>query len=632
MPFVHENVKVELFPGTPSPIVYLSENDVGDTVAFELVYKGQPVSIPNGSIFKFNGTKKDGLGFTINSSNVSGNVISFIVSEDMTSCSGVVEAEISITSNNNKHGTCNVVLIVEKNPHSDGVQDGSYPQIVSEMRELVSQIEGDAEIAADAKNIALQVQQDVHQYTADSINDWLDEHPEATTTVQDGAITEAKLANNIYLDKYRNIGAVPDSNLLLSDIGIDTTQLYTLQGGCYNSNNNHIVLVFHKANNPDCIVKELDEDWNLLNTVTLTLYHANDMTYNSKTNKYYVADGENANTIYEIDSGLSSVRIITVSVGGVVAQISYDAINDRYYLLVNRNIYTCDPAFSNIVYHATLDTTNDYSGVQSIYTGGSCMFGGSFVSMVWFYRDSAQPESNTRLYFANANKDYDGYYFDFRSHTMADEQEALLEFPDKIVCVGYYAENITRTNIYTGGTRQGGMICLIGNIYSNVNRVPVNSYGVCTIKASSSPTDEDITGAYICYGKYDMRTLRITTQDMDYYRYCYGSNTWTQWHNNKEILNSLIVSQAINIATGVTIGANTSTPEYAVEVPYKAGYTPFCVIHRQVSAPVVFPWYIILVTSSAESGFAVKARYRNTYSVAQENQNITAIVLYVRIT
>ena len=200
MPFVHENVKVELFPGTPSPIVYLSENDVGDTLAFELVYKGQPVNVPSGSAVKFKGTKKDGLGFTVNSSNVSGNVVSFVVSQDMTSCSGIVESEISITLSNNKHGTCNVVLIVEKNPHSDGTQDGSYPQIVSEMMALVNQIEGDAETASNAantavaaKNSALEIQQDVHQYTASVIDDWLDNHPEATTTVQDGAITYNKL-------------------------------------------------------------------------------------------------------------------------------------------------------------------------------------------------------------------------------------------------------------------------------------------------------------------------------------------------------------------------------------------------------------------------------------------------------
>lgn len=211
MSFIHENVKVELFPGTPSPIVYLSENDVGDTLVFELVYKGQPVNVPNNSVVKFKGTKKDGLGFTVNSSNVSGNVVSFVVSGDMTSCSGVVESEISITLSNNKHGTCNVVLIVEKSPHSDGTQDGSYPQIISEMMALVNQIEGDAEtasnaanIAVAAKNSALEIQQDVHQYTASAIDDWLDNHPEATTTVQDGSLTEAKFSSALKLSTVKD--------------------------------------------------------------------------------------------------------------------------------------------------------------------------------------------------------------------------------------------------------------------------------------------------------------------------------------------------------------------------------------------------------------------------------------------
>lgn len=239
MPFVHENVKVELFPGAPSPIVYLSENDVGDTIVFELVYKGQPVNVPDGSVVKFKGTKKNGLGFTVDSNDISDNVVEFIVSEDMTSCSGVVEAEISITLNNNKHGTCNVVLIVEKNPHSDGTQDGSYPQIVSEMRELVDQIEGDAEIASNAantavaaKNSALEIQQDVRQYTASAIDNWLDEHPEATTTVQDGSLTLAKFARVENPDNYTGtdaeklasaINAMPTGGIVLLDRDYELT-------------------------------------------------------------------------------------------------------------------------------------------------------------------------------------------------------------------------------------------------------------------------------------------------------------------------------------------------------------------------------------------------------------------------
>ena len=34
----------------------------------------------------------------------------------------------------------------------------------------------------------------------ESVNKWLDEHPEATTTVQDGAITESKLQESLLLE------------------------------------------------------------------------------------------------------------------------------------------------------------------------------------------------------------------------------------------------------------------------------------------------------------------------------------------------------------------------------------------------------------------------------------------------
>lgn len=47
----------------------------------------------------------------------------------------------------------------------------------------------------DAVDHVDQVLEEVKQYTADAIDEWLDEHPEATTTVQDGAVTTAKLAS-----------------------------------------------------------------------------------------------------------------------------------------------------------------------------------------------------------------------------------------------------------------------------------------------------------------------------------------------------------------------------------------------------------------------------------------------------
>ena len=40
-----------------------------------------------------------------------------------------------------------------------------------------------------------QVAEEIEQFTADKIDEWLDEHPEATTTVEDGSISTVKLAD-----------------------------------------------------------------------------------------------------------------------------------------------------------------------------------------------------------------------------------------------------------------------------------------------------------------------------------------------------------------------------------------------------------------------------------------------------
>jgi hypothetical protein len=44
----------------------------------------------------------------------------------------------------------------------------------------------------------------------DAVNDWLDDHPEATTTVQDGAITTAKVADGAITEDKLNLASYPD--------------------------------------------------------------------------------------------------------------------------------------------------------------------------------------------------------------------------------------------------------------------------------------------------------------------------------------------------------------------------------------------------------------------------------------
>lgn len=50
----------------------------------------------------------------------------------------------------------------------------------------------------------------------ESVEDWLDDHPEATTTVQDGSVTKAKLDSNLQ----STVDDVSDLKSALNDIGL----------------------------------------------------------------------------------------------------------------------------------------------------------------------------------------------------------------------------------------------------------------------------------------------------------------------------------------------------------------------------------------------------------------------------
>ena len=57
-----------------------------------------------------------------------------------------------------------------------------------------------------------------------AVTDWLDDHPEATTTVQDGSITEAKLASDVLADlaeipELKEAIAILEPTASASDVG-----------------------------------------------------------------------------------------------------------------------------------------------------------------------------------------------------------------------------------------------------------------------------------------------------------------------------------------------------------------------------------------------------------------------------
>lgn len=174
------NKPVTLYLGrSPLPVyVNVSQFDTMWAFQYSIIYAGQPWTIPSGANVILNGRKPDGNVFAF-SGTVADNVATVNADVQMTAVAGLVECELSILASGKVVGTANFTLAVEAAPKS--------PSDISSESTLPAY--------AELLEVAAGLPDNIPQY----ITDWLDEHPEATTTVQDGAITEAKL-NTALLD------------------------------------------------------------------------------------------------------------------------------------------------------------------------------------------------------------------------------------------------------------------------------------------------------------------------------------------------------------------------------------------------------------------------------------------------
>lgn len=157
-----QNINLDITPGDFWQVLRFSQGDIGKEFKINVVN----YDIPAGATVKCVATKPSGFGFQV-AGTVSGNVVTIVSTEDMTSEAGRFPAELRIEKDSVRLGTANFFFEGEKDPHPNSTIDGTPED------PLVYNI-------------------DVLCTTA--VNNWLDDHPEATTTVQDGSITKAKLA------------------------------------------------------------------------------------------------------------------------------------------------------------------------------------------------------------------------------------------------------------------------------------------------------------------------------------------------------------------------------------------------------------------------------------------------------
>lgn len=198
------------------------------------------------------------------------------------------------------------------------------------------------------------------QPVEEAVSDWLDDHPEATTTVQDGSITSAKLVkpvSNKLVSFQKSLVATARSKNLCGD-----TDHY-LQGGCYVDSLEHYVLAFaplDTTQDATTILVEVSVDFStVINTASSINYgHCNDLTYNPTTDRIYASStGHVSGSLYAgkvIVVNPSTLEIVDTVDGitNVITAISYDAANDVYYTVENVNggrvVYKYDSDFTLI--------------------------------------------------------------------------------------------------------------------------------------------------------------------------------------------------------------------------------------------------------------------------------------------
>lgn len=242
------SIYLNMDPGAPPVVVKASEGDIGRTFEFMLIQNGSEYEIPAGTTIKAEIRKPDGHGTEILCT-WSGSVVTLETTEQSTIRAGKGFGELRLSKDSTNIGTANFILAVEPRPintdtdqtdssysqtgeagdvwtlGSNGVpswakggldattatagqvltadgagghywgdieaKDGYSPTIaLTELEEgvRITATNKDGQSTAIVKNGVA---------TQSMIDDWLDRHPEATTTVQDGAVTMDKLSADV---------------------------------------------------------------------------------------------------------------------------------------------------------------------------------------------------------------------------------------------------------------------------------------------------------------------------------------------------------------------------------------------------------------------------------------------------
>ena len=348
------------------------------------------------------------------------------------------------------------------------------------------------------------------------------------------------------LEKLKMGLSQPDRNLLKvdynwSDYPNDPTFVY-MQGGCYNNLTDRFVIAYTDASNVNDILVELDNNFTVVRrSVSLPLGHANDLTFNPKTNKIYVATGNTgvyAGKIVEIDATtLTFSSAITLDSVPVVWFISYDELNDRYFADGSGSLCIYDSSFNLI---KMIPHVYDFIGTGEMVYQSSFVYEGSYI-LVCFSQNVTT--NRNFVYLATIDENALTVFAKYPTYNVRDEIESLCI--KNGVGYGFHGQRCFRVSIYDFSRAKFIEPEHNSSMYSSI-RIPDNSdmdnymiNGIYNVPARGNAETmanipQSIGGNLIVepQSEYFIRQRYITTTGNEYVRVFNTDNkTWTTWQN-----------------------------------------------------------------------------------------------------
>ena len=232
---------LNLIPGKVLPRLNVSQYDKGQTVSVSLWNGDVPYSIPAGCTAQVVGTKADKTGFMYQCTIENGQP-SFVITDQMTVFPGEVTIEVIIMDADNRIGTINFILDVERAALADDTQiSESDMPIIQQLPEIRAEVEAAAALAEawavgpgtgqepsatnNAYYWAMQAASAAGGGLQPSVVQELPTQNISTSTIYFVPSSDPSASN--YYDEYINLDGTSQGWELIGTTAIDLTDYYT---------------------------------------------------------------------------------------------------------------------------------------------------------------------------------------------------------------------------------------------------------------------------------------------------------------------------------------------------------------------------------------------------------------------